>query len=144
MAGRLATVRAARFVWRTWQQTRLGFVQTRDAEGYARLRECRQTAPPANLVDVLPDLTPALDEYRRNLRALAARARAYGAPMLFLTQPTLWAKDDGAAARARLLAGGLGPIKTWCTHQRYYSPAALAAGCRLSTTSCGTSAASRA
>ena len=37
--------------------------------------------------------------------------------MLFLTQPTLWAKEMGAAARARLLAGGLGPIKTWCTHQ---------------------------
>ena len=46
VAGRLATVRAARFVWRTWQQARLGFVQTRDAAGYARLRECRQTAPP--------------------------------------------------------------------------------------------------
>lgn len=128
VAGRLATVRAARFVWRTWQQARLGFVQTRDAAGYARLRECRQTAPPANLVDVLPDLTPALDEYRRNLRALGARARVYGAPMLFLTQPTLWAKEMGPAERLRLLAGGLGPIRTWCRHQRYYAPAALAAG----------------
>jgi lysophospholipase L1-like esterase len=121
-------VRAVRFVWRTWQQARLGFVQPRDATGYARLRECRQTAPAANLVDVLPDLTPALDEYRRNLRTLAARARAYGAPMLFVTQPTLWAKAMGPAEQTRLLAGGLGPIKTWCTHQRYYAPAALAAG----------------
>jgi hypothetical protein len=130
VAGRLATVRAARFVWRTWQQARLGFVQTRDAAGYARLRECRQTAPPANLVDVLPDLTSALDEYRRNLRTLAARAHAYGAPILFLTQPTLWAKEMEPIARERLLAGGLGPIKTWCTHRRYYSPAALAEGMR--------------
>jgi lysophospholipase L1-like esterase len=128
VAGRLATVRTARFVWRTWQQARLGFVQTRDAAGYARLRDCRQTAPPGNLVGVLPDLTRALDEYRRNLRALAARARAYGAPMLFLTQPTLWAKEMRPAERLRLLAGGLGPIKTWCTHQRYYAPAALASG----------------
>ena len=123
VAGRLATVRAARFVWRTWQQARLGFVQTRDAAGYARLRECRQTAPPANLVDVLPDLTPALDEYRRNLRALAARARAYGAPMLFLTQPTLWAKEMGPAERARLLAGGLGPDQ-----DVVHAPALLRAG----------------
>jgi GDSL-like Lipase/Acylhydrolase family len=128
VASRLATVRAVRFVWRTWQQARLGFVQTRDGAGYARLRECRQTAPLANLVDVLPDLAPGLEEYRRNLQALAERARAYGAPIVFLTQPTLWAKDMGAAERSRLLAGGIGPIKTWCTHQRYYSPQALAAG----------------
>jgi lysophospholipase L1-like esterase len=128
VASRLATVRAVRFVWRTWQQARLGFVQTRDGAGYARLRECRQTAPLANLVDVLPDLAPGLEEYRRNLQALAERARAYGAPIVFLTQPTLWAKDMGASERSRLLAGGIGPIKTWCTHQRYYSPQALAAG----------------
>jgi lysophospholipase L1-like esterase len=127
---RLATVRAARFVWQTWRQTRLGLVQTRTAEGYARLRECRQTAPAANLVDVLPDLGPALAEYRRNLQALVERARTYGAPMLFLTQPTLWAAEMGPADRERLLAGGLGPIKTWCTHQRYFSPRALAEGMR--------------
>jgi hypothetical protein len=125
---RLATVRAARFVWQAWRQTRLGFVQTRTAEGYARLRQCRQTAPSAHLVDVLPDLGPALAAYRVNLEALAERARAYGAPMLFLTQPTLWRAEMGPAERGRLLAGGLGPIKTWCLHQRYFSPRALAEG----------------
>jgi lysophospholipase L1-like esterase len=127
---RLATVRAARFAWQTWRQARLGLVQTRTAEGYARLRECRQTAPAANLVAVLPDLGPALAEYRGHLETLAARARVYGAPLLFLTQPTLWAPDMGPAETARLLAGGLGPIKTWCAHQRYYSPGALADGMR--------------
>jgi lysophospholipase L1-like esterase len=127
---RLATVRAARFAWQTWRQTRLGFVQTRTAEGYARLRECRQTAPAANLVGVLPDLGPALAEYRRNLLALAERAGVYGAPLLWLTQPTLWDGEMGSAERGRLLAGGLGPIKTWCTHQRYFAPQALAEGMR--------------
>ena len=125
---RLATVRATRFAWQTWRQARLGLVQTRTAEGHARLRQCRQTAPPANLVDALPDLRAALADYRRNLVALAERARAYGAPMLFLTQPTLWAPEMGPAERERLLAGGIGPIKTWCTHQRYFSPRALAGG----------------
>ena len=127
---RLATVRAVRLAWQTWRQARFGLVQTRSAEGYRRLRECRQTAPAANLVDTLPSLGDALAEYRGNLVALAARARAYGAPMLFLTQPTLWAERMGAAEQARLLAGGLGPIKTWCTHQRYFSPRALAEGMR--------------
>jgi hypothetical protein len=126
----LATVRAARFVWQTWRQTRLGLVQTRSADGYARLRNCRRTAPAANLVDVLPDLGPALAEYRRNLLALGDRARSYGAPLLLLTQPTLWAAEMGPAERERLLAGGLGPIKTWCAHQRYFSPRALADGMR--------------
>ena len=127
---RLATIRAARLVWQTWRQSRLGLVQTRTAEGYARLRQCRQTAPAENLVDVLPDLAPALREYRRNLVAIAARARSYGAPLLLLTQPTLWAAEMGPAERGRLLAGGIGPIKTWCGHQRYYSPRALAEGMR--------------
>jgi lysophospholipase L1-like esterase len=127
---RLATVRAVRLAWQTWRQARFGLVQTRSAEGYRRLRECRQTAPAANLVDTLPSLGDALAEYRGNLVALAARARAYGAPMLFLTQPTLWAERMGPAEQARLLAGGLGPIKTWCTHQRYFSPRALAEGMR--------------
>ncbi|HWC04535.1 MAG TPA: GDSL-type esterase/lipase family protein [Methylomirabilota bacterium] len=127
---RLATIRAARFAWLTWRRARLGLVQTRTAEGYARLRQCRQTAPPAKLVDVLPDLAPGLAEYRRNIVALAERARAYGAPMLFLTQPTLWAEEMPPDAAARLLAGGIGPIKTWCTHRRYFSPRALAQGMR--------------
>ena len=127
---RLATVRAVRLAWQTWRQARFGLVQTRTAEGYARLRECRQTAPVANLVDTLPPLDDALAEYRRNLRALAERARAYGAPILFLTQPALWAEHMGPAEQARLLAGGLGPIKTWCAHQRYFSPRALAEGMR--------------
>jgi lysophospholipase L1-like esterase len=126
----LATIRAGRFMWQTWRQARLGFVQTRTAEGYARLRQCRQTAPSANLVDALPDLGPALAAYRGNLEALVARARAYGAPLLFLSQPTLWTAEMGPAERERLLAGGLGPIKTWCTHQRYFSPRALAEGMR--------------
>jgi lysophospholipase L1-like esterase len=34
----------------------------------------------------------------------------------------------GPAERGRLLAAGVGPIKTWCAHQRYYSPRALAEG----------------
>ncbi len=127
---RLATVRAARFSWRTWRQARLGLVQTRNAEGYAQLRHCRQTASPASLVDELPTLDPALAEYRRNLVTLAGRARAYGAPLMFLTQPTLWAEHMAPPEQARLLVGGIGPIKTWCTHQRYFSPRALAEGMR--------------
>jgi lysophospholipase L1-like esterase len=126
----LATVRAGRFVWQTWRQTRLGLVQTRTADGHARLRTCRQAVPAGHLVDVLPELGPALTEYRRNLVALLARARSYGAPLVFLTQPTLWAAEMGPAEQARLLAGGLGPIKSWCSQRRYYSPRALAEGMR--------------
>ncbi len=106
------------------------------AEGYAQLRECRQTTPAENLVDALPDLGPALAEYRRNLAALVAGARSYGAPMLLLTQPTLWAAEwDPPSARASWPAGSA-PSRPGARTAATIPPAPWPRGCARSTTSC--------
>jgi len=112
--------------WRS--KTNLGPTQTYNADGYIAWRRCRATAPKAKLVDELPDLTVALNEYRRNLDLLVDRAQTYGAPMVFLTQPAIWAADMALEDAALLLAGGLGPNNVWCDEQRYYTPRALAEG----------------
>lgn len=80
------------------------------------------------MIDSLPDLGPALVTYRRNLNELVDRAAAFGAPMIFLTQPTMWADPMDPADAAVLLAGGVGPNNVWCDEQRYFSPRALAEG----------------
>jgi lysophospholipase L1-like esterase len=114
---------------RDWRRkANLGPTQTHDAGGYTTWRKCRQTAPPDRLVDQLPDLGAALVEYRRNLNALVDRAHQYGAPIVFLTQPALWAARMDPPDEAILLAGGLGPNNVWCDEKRYYTPRALAEG----------------
>ncbi|TAL10237.1 MAG: SGNH/GDSL hydrolase family protein [Nitrospirae bacterium] len=90
------------------------------------LRKCRQSVEDKDLVEEVPSLAAALDEYRRNLRSIIGYARRYGAEVVFATQPTLWRKDMPENARKLLLAGGLAPFHEWfsCRAVRYYSPAA--------------------
>ncbi len=108
--------------------SRLGLVQGREGRQLRRLRKCRASAK--TIVDELPELGEGLDAYRRNLREIVDRSERYGAPIVFLTQPTLWSDDMGPEESSRLLAGGLGPSLTWCRRRQYYSPAALAQGVR--------------
>jgi lysophospholipase L1-like esterase len=106
----------------------IGVTQTHRADGYITWRGCRQSAPPENLVRELPDLGPALAEYRGNLNRLVDRAQAYGAPMVFLTQPAMWSDRMDPQDAALLYAAGVGPNNVWCKDLRYYAPEAMAEG----------------
>lgn len=112
--------------WR--RKAAIGAQQNSTADGFVAWRRCRQTAPAENLVQTLPDLTEALAGYRRNLNLLVDRAAAYGAPIVFLTQPAMWQATMDPADAALLLAGGVGPNGVWCSEQRYYAPSVLAEG----------------
>lgn len=126
--GQIALVRFYERI-RDWRRkANLGATQTYDAGGYIVWRKCRQTAPLEKLIDDLPNLAGSLEEYRRNLNTLVANARSYGAPIVFITQPAIWASRMSPADQAVLLAGGLGPNNVWCDEQRYYTPRALADG----------------
>src|SRR5690606_16482325 len=59
-------------------------------------------------LDALPDLGPALGEYRRNVVALARLCADHGARPLFLTQPCLWREDLAPEDEALLWMGGVG------------------------------------
>ena len=107
-----------------YEKTRQGPVITYNGDGYITWRQCRREV--RELVDALPDLNANLAEYRKNLNELVDRAHAYGARLMFLTQPTLWQDKMEEPELHRLLAGGLGPNNEWCEQKRYFSPAALA------------------
>lgn len=111
-------------------RTTLGFRQAglfQDDEGqiYLRWRGNRKSA--SALLDELPDLDAALDEYARNLARIVDLARAREARVIFLTQPAMWRKDLSPAGRDLLWMGGIGNYR-YGEAKAYYSVDALAAG----------------
>ena len=113
-----------------WKRSRTSVAYTEHASSFAKWKNCRQNAPKANLVE-LPSLDSGLANYRSNLNKLIDRSKAYHAPMIFLTQPTLWKAHMTAENEALLTAGGVGSRDEWCTKEIYYSPAALARGMKM-------------
>jgi lysophospholipase L1-like esterase len=85
-------------------------------------RAHRQQA--SRILDQLPDLTSPLAEYRANLRAIVQAARAHGADVVFLTQPSLWRPGLSADEERLLWLGGTGPFQEQ-PGQEYYSVPAL-------------------
>jgi lysophospholipase L1-like esterase len=112
--------------WR--KKSQYGPTQIHNADVNRALMKCRAEAPPQNLVDQLPSLAEPLAQYRKNLNELVDRGLAYGAPTIFLTQPTIWSDHMGPEETSHLIAAGIGPIKVWCRDKRYYSPRAMAEG----------------
>jgi lysophospholipase L1-like esterase len=92
-----------------------------DAENYARWRRNRRGV---TILDSLPDLTPALVDYRRNLNLIVDHARAHSARLLLMTQPSLW-RPDLTPAEANLL--WLGGVGDFLDHPvgKYYSANAM-------------------
>lgn len=102
--------------------------KTFDDLAHTAHRRSRQTAPLENYVDELPDITEALATYAHDIEVLIDLARRYGAPMLFLTQPTIWRADMAPEDSSLIFCGGVGSHETWSAHQRYYTTRALAEG----------------
>jgi hypothetical protein len=75
----------------------------------------------------LPDLEPALEEYRHNLAAIAGFARRAGARVVFASQPVMWSARLDPELRELLWMGGVGAYQREPGHA-YYSVEALAEG----------------
>lgn len=112
-----------------WDRRKYAFIS--NTVGVKFWRECRQSVAEENMIQSLPDLSAGLAETRRNLNELADRAQRYAAPIVFVTQPTLWHTDLGETERKMLLAGGVGSNGEWCKKKLYYSVAALAQGMEM-------------
>lgn len=109
-----------------WAARQSGLVQDEQVEVIAAWREQRRRA--AALRDTLPELEPALAEFRSNLGEIVRRVQAGGARLLLLTQPTLWRPDLPPELVDRLWLGGVGDFRRPGVRSDYYTPGALAEG----------------
>lgn len=103
-------------------------VQKTTGEIYLEWRRRRREASAWR--DELPDLGPALVEFRANLTSCIRSARASGAQIVLLDQPALWRTDLPAELEARLWMGGVGEY-TSVDGCEYYTVNALARGLAL-------------
>lgn len=105
-----------------------------DAAGlaYAERRAVRRAvrATVDGRVEELPDLGPALAEYRRNLVALAEGAAARGLTLVLATQPVIWTAPDPRAVEDICWYGWVGAAP-WDGPRAYLSLPALARGMEL-------------
>lgn len=101
--------------------------QTTTGEMYRTWREHRLRG--RTIVDNLPDLKPALDEYRRNLDIIVGHITQKGARLILITQPTMWRPDLASSEQQLLWMGGIGQFQEGKA-QGYYSVSALDRGMR--------------
>jgi hypothetical protein len=92
---------------------------------YVDARNRRQNAKV--MLDTLPDLSPALEEYRRNINEIANIAQRRSVRLILLTQPVLWDKDLDKSLEDLLLFGGTTRDFLQRGSDTYYSTRALAA-----------------
>lgn len=92
---------------------------------YAGLRAKRAACAPKR--DTLPDLGPALLEYRRNLEGLLALAERRGVGVIACTQPALWQTDPRPEDEALLWMGGIGSFEV-NAYGGYHTARVLAEG----------------
>jgi lysophospholipase L1-like esterase len=91
-------------------------------EYYRHYRAVR--AKRAGFTTQMPELGPMLDEYGRNLAAIADAVRAHGVVPVFITQPSLWSANVPPEVDALFWGGAVGwPPKE--SGALYYAPATL-------------------
>jgi len=95
------------------------------ARQYITWRRHRENAK--TIINVLPDMSQALEEYSRNINAMIDIGRQKGARLIFLTQPVLWKPGLSKDLQGLLWLGGVGNFQKE-EGKEYYSVDALAEG----------------
>lgn len=86
----------------------------------------RQLRKQGQLVNDLPSLDAALQEYARHVAEIAERAKQMRVRIVFMTQPALWRAGLSQTEQNTLWMGGIGDYQA--DGGRYYTPAVLARG----------------
>src|SRR5262249_8176703 len=110
---------------KTKQMTSKEHIEDQDGSIYLTWREHRRRA--AEIRETLPDLSSALEEYARNINMIIDLAQEKSAPLIFMTQPTMWKPGLPQDLDALLWLGGIGDFQEEIG-KPYYSAAALDKG----------------
>ena len=99
--------------------------EKQDTEGrqYIIWREHRKKAKA--IIDVLPDMSKALEEYSRNINIMIDLAEETHVRLIFITQPVLWKPGLSKGLKDLLWLGGVGSFQKE-EGKEYYSVDALA------------------
>ncbi len=100
-------------------------VQDKTGEIYLTWRKHRSEAK--TILNELPDLSAALEEYARNINRMIDLARQKSIQLIFMTQPSMWRADLTEELESLLWFGGTGDFQRQ-SGNAYYSPGALARG----------------
>ncbi len=98
-------------------------IQDDAAEIYKEWRRHRRNA--AKVLDTLPDLSSALEEYAQNIHSIIDLAQERGTAIVFMTQPSMWRQDLPESLSNLLWFGGIGNFQEQ-SGKPYYSVNALA------------------
>jgi lysophospholipase L1-like esterase len=113
-------------LWQTVRRAKLSWSARRsfgpeDARGLLNARQARREA--RTWLDDLPDLNAPLDEYRRNLLAMAGIATARDAALVLITQPSRWKANASDEDGRDFWFGWVG--EDWPTAEAYFTTGAL-------------------
>ena len=100
--------------------------QFQDREGLS-LKRWRAMRAAGKRSNVLPSLESALDRYGHNLKEMVKLAGSFGAPILLMTQPSIWRPGLSDAEKGQLWMGGVGDFRE-VPGSLYYEPEALERG----------------
>ena len=100
---------ATRF-YRNWSNPPSESARISDFGHYQKmLRDTYAKVTEQQWVHELPDLSSHLDTYRQTISRLKQLADAYGAPIVFVTQPYVWSDTMSEDTREKIYAGFIGP-----------------------------------
>ena len=121
--------------WRAWRRVKQN-LQLRsqqkaiDDDDGAILETWRQHRRGAKEIRFqLPDLTPGLDDYARNINRIIDVAKERSVRVIFVTQPTMWRAGLAPELTSLLWFGGIGNFQAE-SGKPYYSAEALEQGMR--------------
>lgn len=98
--------------------------QDRDGLSLKRWRDMRATGKRS---DALPPMDAALAAYELNLKKMVKLAGNFGAPILLMTQPSIWRAGLSDLEKAQLWMGGAGNFRE-VPGSLYFEPEALERG----------------
>lgn len=126
--GSFALIAITNRLWRQYVSNRNEAAPISDYGEYMQmLWNARYRVTPDQKVDALPDLSEHLDRYRGTVRSLKTYADSYGAPIVFVTQPFVWADRMSDEAKAQIYAGFIGTALD-SPQTKWYTPTALQKG----------------
>lgn len=103
-------------------------VQDDTGQIYTKWRSNRLNA--LSMLDTLPDLTSALNEYERNLNLMIDEAHKQKVEIIFINQAAIWKDSMPSYEKPMLWMGGKGNFQNQ-SGAEYYSPKALRRGLDL-------------